>query len=74
MGLSIATVAALNSRFVENDIASSLETAIASGQPKIRLTACHDYCTFSAKSSTTNDVCNCESSAPTRYTWIVWPL
>ena len=26
----------------------------------------HPYCTFSAKSSTTNDVCSCESSVPTR--------
>jgi len=32
------------------------------------------YCTFNAKSSTTNDVCNELSSEPTRKTWMVWPL
>ena len=32
------------------------------------------YWTFSAKSSTTNEVWSEESSAPIRYTWIVCPL
>ena len=32
------------------------------------------YWTFSEKSSTTNEVWSEESSAPTRYTWIVCPL